>query len=261
MDVDRRQLIDAADLEQITDEVRVAVAVGRRDFEQIVRGVIETWNDEIEDPEVLEETVREVAVQEFARHLAAQADWPPITDCDRLSLTMADLAMAGILPREHYTCCLSCGLGEMGRELKGLSWARGYVFYHEQDAELAVDGGGVYLAFGPNDLEGVEGVEGVRGGWGGRDGERDEGIGIEIVGVLRRRGLDVEWMGDTRQRIRVRVNWQRRRFGWLAEYPKDEHPEAGGLGEVEVGGVGEVRDIGDVSGVGDIRELEAGEAS
>ncbi|MEV0824051.1 DUF6891 domain-containing protein [Nonomuraea rubra] len=230
MDLARWQLIDESVRDEITEEVHTAVAAGRHDFERVVRGVIETWADEVEDRELLDEAVRGVVAEEFAGHLAAQAGWPAVTDNDRLSLAMGELAMAGIVAREHYTCCMSCGIAEMGREISELSGVRGYVFYHEQDVERAVAGGGVYLAFGPGELGG-EGERGPGGGFRG-EGERRPGggIGREIVEVLRRRGLQVEWCGDDGQRIEVKVNWQRRRFGWLAE-----HPELGGGGEREPG--------------------------
>ncbi|MEV1002914.1 hypothetical protein [Nonomuraea sp. NPDC050202] len=207
MDVARWQLIDESVRDEIAEEVRTAVAAGRHDFERVVRGVIETWMDEVEDQDLLDEAIRGVVAEEFAGHLAAQAGWPAVTDNDRLSLAMGELAMAGILAREHHTCCMSCGIAEIGREISGLSGVRGYVFYHEQDVERAVAGGGIHLAFGPSELGG-----GRKRGPGG-------GIGVEIAEVLRRRGLHVEWSGDDGQRIHVRVNWQRRRFGWLAQHP------------------------------------------
>ncbi|MFC7105014.1 DUF6891 domain-containing protein [Nonomuraea rubra] len=136
--------------------------------------MIETWADEVEDRELLDEAVRGVVAEEFAGHLAAQAGWPAVTDNDRLSLAMGELAMAGIVAREHYTCCMSCGIAEMGREISGLSGVRGYVFYHGQDVERAVAGGGVYLAFGPGELGG----EGERGPGGGFRGEGSAGPAV-----------------------------------------------------------------------------------
>ncbi|TYB55070.1 hypothetical protein FXF51_46230 [Nonomuraea sp. PA05] len=242
MDVARWLLIDESVRDGITEQIHLAVAAGRHDFERVVRGVAETWMTEVDDKSLLDEAIRDVAAEEFAGHLAAQDGWPAETDNDRLSLAMAELSMAGILAREHYTCCMTCGLAEIRAEISELSGVRGYVFYHEQDAERAVMGGGVYLAFGPGDLEG-EGDASPDGGIGdlpdggiedSPDGSiedsPDGSIGEEIVAVLRRRGLRVEWDGDDGQRIHVHVNWRRRRFGPLAE-----HPEMGGRGEPEAG--------------------------
>ncbi|SEG61599.1 hypothetical protein SAMN05444920_103486 [Nonomuraea solani] len=258
-------LVDPTDRAEIAEDVRLHVAIGRSGFEQVLHGVVESRLDEIDDQALLERGVRDLVAREFAGHLAAQATWPAVTDGDRLSMAMLDLAMAGIVAREHYTCCTGCGVGEIRREAGDVSGARGYVFYHQQDAERAAGGGDVYLAFGahtadapspsvPGDTNrpqtdgsggadgaGVGGFGGVAGvglgGSGEADGagaggsgdvgevraggveDRDEVIGGEIVRVLRGRGLGVEWSGDVGQRIRVRMDWRRRRFGWLAEYP------------------------------------------
>ncbi|GAA2205884.1 hypothetical protein GCM10009850_013420 [Nonomuraea monospora] len=234
MDVARWLLIDESVRDGITEQIHLAVAAGRHDFERVVRGVAETWMTEVDDKSLLDEAIRDVTAEEFAAHLAAQDGWPAETDSDRLSLAMAELSMAGILAREHYTCCMTCGLAEIRAEISELSGVRGYVFYHEQDAERAVMGGGVYLAFGPSDLEG-EGDASPDGSIGdlpgGNIGDSPGGnIGEEIVAVLRRRGLRVEWDGDDGQRIHVHMNWRRRRFGPLAE-----HPEMGGRSEPEGG--------------------------
>ncbi|MGR6923491.1 DUF6891 domain-containing protein [[Actinomadura] parvosata] len=205
MDVARWQLLDESVRDQITEEIHTAVAAGRHDFERVVRGVLETWAGEVDDKALLDEAVRDVTAEEFAAHLAAQARWPATTDNDRLSLAMGELAQAGILAREHYTCCMTCGITDIGGEIAGLSGVRGYVFYHEQDAERAVAGGGLHLAFGPGNLESAP----------------DPGqIGAEIAEALRRRGLRAEWDGDAGQRIHVPMTWQRRRFAWLSNHPK-----------------------------------------
>ncbi|AQZ66377.1 unnamed protein product [[Actinomadura] parvosata subsp. kistnae] len=215
MNVAQWQLLDESVRDQITEEIHTAVAAGRHDFERVVRGVLETWADEVDDQALLDEAVREVTAEEFAAHLAAQARWPATTDNDRLSLAMGELAQAGILAREHYTCCMTCGITDIRGEIAGLSGVRGYVFYHEQDAERAVAGDGLYLAFGRGDLE---------------DAPRADRIGAEIAEALRRRGLRVEWDGDAGQRIHVPMTWQRRRFAWLSHHPQPsgpQHPERG----------------------------------
>ncbi|MFI7697835.1 DUF6891 domain-containing protein [Nonomuraea sp. NPDC049480] len=200
--------MDEETREELAEDVRVAVSVGRLDFPQLVEDVVESWAEEVDDPAPLAEAVREIAAREFAGHLAAQARWPEVTDCDRLSMAMLELAMAGIVPRECYMCCTGCGVDGISREVAGLGGVRGYVFYHQQDADRAAEGGGVFLAFG---------------------GDEDvAAIGAEIVQALGRRGLAVTWSGDAGQRIHVEVDWRRRRSGRLAAYPGAEgsSPEA-----------------------------------
>jgi hypothetical protein len=70
---------------------------------------------------------------------------------------------------------------------------RGLTFFHQQDTERAVEGGGIYLSYG-GVASGVDSVE----------------IAREIVAVLAAHGLKPNWDGTTAQRIKVPLNWQRR---------------------------------------------------
>jgi hypothetical protein len=131
-------------------------------------------------------------------HAEAQKQWTT-TDCDRLDASFAQLEAHGILARQDFSCCQNCGHGEMW-DLAQSALAedrpvRGYAFYHHQDTESAVEGGGLYLAYGSV----TEGDEALTG------------IGHEIVGALRSNGLHVTWDGTTKKRIVVSLDWKRRR--------------------------------------------------
>ncbi|WP_165959452.1 DUF6891 domain-containing protein [Nonomuraea longispora] len=193
----------------LATHIHVEVAIGRRTFEQVVRGAVDVWGREVDDHDLFVRTAEEIAGRAFADHLAAQAAWPEVTESDRLSMAMIDLAMAGILSRESYTDCLNCGTTEIGGELAKLPGMRGYTFYHHQDAQAAAGGGGVMLAYGATG-----------------DGDAAT-IGAEIVAACRRRGLEAEWDGDARQRVHVPVDWRRRRFGPLAGHPGAPTPPGG----------------------------------
>ncbi|MGP3933580.1 DUF6891 domain-containing protein [Nonomuraea sp. KM88] len=192
----------------LTAHIRTEVAIGRSTFEQVIRGALDVWEQETDDHDLFVRAAEEIAGREFAGHLTAQDTWPEVTACDRLSMAMIDLALAGILPRESYTDCLNCGRTELGGELAELPGMRGYTFYHRQDAQAAAGGGGVMLAYGATG-----------------DGDAAE-IGAEIVAACRRRGLEPEWDGDVRQRVHVPLDWQRRRFGPLAGHPGAERAPA-----------------------------------
>jgi hypothetical protein len=73
--------------------------------------------------------------------------------------------------------------------------SRGYTFYHQQDTERAVDGGGVLLTYGAT---------------GGTE-EASLKIGHEVVAALKAAGLQPVWDGTVRKRIGVPLEWQRRR--------------------------------------------------
>jgi len=140
---------------------------------------------------------------------AEQATWPETTDCDRLDIAFESLRAEGYFARHHYACCQTCGLFDMAIELDDAAMreqpAAGFVFYHEQDTELAVDGYGLWLTYGSNDP--------------GPDAHL--AAGRHIVESLGAHGLDVDWSGDLRQRIRVDLDWRRR---WPPRL-RDEAPE------------------------------------
>jgi hypothetical protein len=184
--------------EEITPFIHTRVAIGEESFAEIVAGTIDHL-DATGDPAVVKATARRIAEAEFAQHLAMQAGWDPITDSDRLTLAFTALDAAGIVARESFTCCQTCGHSEIGGEAP--PGARGYTFYHQQDAEGAAAGGALFLAYGSFGAA------------------RDTDTGAEISAALTRQGLTVDWDGDVGRRIRVPMSWQRRRVGELAQVP------------------------------------------
>ncbi|GAA2630188.1 DUF6891 domain-containing protein [Paractinoplanes durhamensis] len=186
---------------EATDYLRAEVARGRASCASIVTGTVEYLDDRAE-PADLFDLAWELVPAEFAAHLEAQATWPERTDSDRLTAAFRALDESRIVAREDFACCQNCGVTAIRDEVLAGSRARGYVFYHEQDAERAVLGGGLWLAFGPSAQ-----------------------IGEEIVAALRAEGLHVEWDGSPQQRIDVRLRWARRRHGRLAAFPADEAAE------------------------------------
>ena len=124
--------------------------------------------------------------------------FPETTDNDKLDAAFAALEKSGIVARDNFTCCLSCGGSEIGQQIDAAGEAglavRGYVFFHEQDTDSAVEGGGLLLAFGAVD-------------------ERESAtlaIGRETCEVLRSHGLAPVWADDPNKRIHVPMVWQRR---------------------------------------------------
>jgi hypothetical protein len=147
--------------------------------------------------------LRAAADRQVAEALREQAEaetaWPDVTDCDRLDTAFDALESDGVVARHNFTCCQNCGHGEIWDEVNASSGSgqhiRGYAFYHQQDTERAVDGGGLYLAYGATE-----------------SGDQAEAtVGEIIAGCLRAQGLEVVWNGSNKQRIWVRLNWQRRR--------------------------------------------------
>ncbi|QFG20901.1 hypothetical protein [Actinomadura sp. WMMB 499] len=195
---------DAEDL-PLPDHARFLVALGRHDYESVVRQCGEI----LDDPEGAD--VRRVVADAFAAHLADQETWPDELDTDRLQRALRDLDTSGIVARLDHTCCQNCGLSEIGGEVARGDAPRGYAFAHRQDMRAAVTEGVLTLAYGLF----VDGRQ---------DPEAQAGIGEEVAAALRRHGLDVDWDGSPRRRIDVPLDWKRRRYGYLAAYPGSPAP-------------------------------------
>jgi hypothetical protein len=182
-----------------SDFVRVAVALGRQACAGIVADTVEHLHG-YGDPEALRAMAWRVVEPAFVDHLAAQATWPERTDSDRLSDAFRALDASGIVAREEFTCCQSCGTTEIGGEVADIESCRGYVFYHSQDAEHAAAGDDLWLSYGLFDRE------------------TTPEIGEEVAAALRAEGLEVDWDGSPDKRLRVPLEWARRRHGRLAAF-------------------------------------------
>jgi hypothetical protein len=180
--------------------IRQRVAMGFEDAGTIHGLALDTLEDACAF-DVLEPYLGQLTRELLAKHRTAQESWPAETDCDRLDFAFLMLEEAhGIVARHNFTCCQTCGHSEIWGEVRAAQAqgpVTGYVFYHEQDTERAVEGGHLYLAYGAVD----------------DDDAATRDVARRIVQTLEEAGLPVEWNGDPRQRIRVALDWKRRRGG------------------------------------------------
>lgn len=115
----------------------------------------------------------------------------------------AELRRRGYLARQNFLCCQNCA----GAELTGVAKeriaagkeVRGSVFYTAQDEEMAVND--LYIAYGPLYADDEEQI-----------GIDTRLAGQEIVEILRRQGLPVEWNGDPD--VRIKVDLKALNEGW-----------------------------------------------
>jgi hypothetical protein len=154
--------------------------------------------EEGEDPDALRAFASAELERLWTEQRATEKTWSERTDCDRLDQAFAELESSGIVCRQDFTCCGTCGAAEIGAELNDAEsrgvHVRGYAFYHEQDTEHAVGGAGVFLNYGAE-----------------KDGEAPAlAIGREIVAVLQSHGLKPRWNETWGQRIHVPLVWRRR---------------------------------------------------
>ena len=185
-------------IDELRDQIRRDVASAFYDEDMILKNAADAFADDL-DADVLRTQAQQFLREALRAQSQASRHWPDVTDCDRLDAAFAELEAAGIVCRQNFTCCGTCGSAEIWDEIvaaeeDGLR-ARGYAFYHIQDTDAAVDGGGVFLSYGACD-----------------DGEAAAiAIGRAIVAEISAHGLTVEWDGSWDRKIQVALKWQRRR--------------------------------------------------
>jgi len=189
--------IDATLLE-LGDSIRRDVASGFYDEDAILTHAAASFEKDL-DAAVLRREAQRVLREALAVHKEAQRRWPARTDCDRLDDAFQALERTGVVARQHFTCCGSCGSTEIWDEIDAVRKlgvpTRGYAFYHAQDTDAAAEGDGLYLNYGACE----EGEDAALA------------IGRDIVTQLQAHGLRTEWDGRWEQRIGVSLDWKRRR--------------------------------------------------
>ncbi|MBB4979877.1 MULTISPECIES: DUF6891 domain-containing protein [Streptomyces] len=195
--------------EEIEGRVRSLLVCGYDDRARLTRIAQEEVFSPDEHP-VSREQAEALVDRLWLERVEEMAGWEGTTDPERLTAAFAGLDAAGIVAREHFTCCRSCGTAEIGAE-EGADRARGFVFFHTQCTEGAADGGPLYLLYGRFDHS-PETTAGTTAETAA--GTTAAAIGEEVAAALRGRGLSVEWDGDPGQAIQVTgLDWRRRLTG------------------------------------------------
>lgn len=156
----------------------------------------------------LQLAVRETLVLAVTELTREQAQWPTLTDYDRLKAAFETLEDEGIVARENFTCCGNCGVAEIGEEIEDYQSqtgraAVGYVFFHQQDTENAVEGYGLHFNYGSAEEDWTE--------------EKSLAVGQRLYNVLQAVGLTPDWDGSISRRVSVKIDWKRR---WEGDMPK-----------------------------------------
>jgi hypothetical protein len=185
-------------LANIRDSVGRKIKEGFESEDAIVQSVTDVCEDEYEGNDLKPHVVR-ITTELLQQHRVAQANWVTPTDCDKLDTAFANLEKQGIVARQNFACCQTCGHAEIGDEITNASKKlkiKGYTFYHMQDTEGAAETGVLYLAYGS--------ISGKN--------EDTLAIGHAIVEAVRGVGLKVDWNGSLDKRICITgLDWKRRR--------------------------------------------------
>ena len=150
-----------------------------------------------EGHETTKTAVTELVDRALAARQREEQSWDGLTDHDRLIAALDELDRSGIISRECYGATIKdaehCVHDEAMR-IAETTPVRGTCTFNIQDVEGASDGAVLYLSYASFATD------------------DDAPIGEEVAAAMRRHGLEVEWSGETRHRIGVRVpDWRVRR--------------------------------------------------
>lgn len=207
--------------EEVREAARDMTHPGFRTRDEVVTGVGELL--EIEGDPRVAAIVDEV----WAARLAEEQGWDGPGDHAKVEAAFAELAEQGVVGRMSFTCCQTCGTAEIDDERTPVDgvpdgeyayaeW--GYTFFHEQDAERLTDEPSTlflsYSTFCPAPDVDPSLIERWRSGDESLRAEvvaaSDAAAGHRVADALRGQGLDVDWDGDTGQRIQVAISsWRK----------------------------------------------------
>ena len=137
---------------------------------------------------------------QFAEYEQEKLTYPTPTDCDRLDDAFRLMNESGVVAIQNAGYTQSDGfedVSEVYNQHPNKESVLGYCFYHGQDLERAVNGDGLYFAFGP-----VNPAD-------------EQTVGVDVGNVVREAlensGLPVEWDGTFENRLRIpKLKWQKR---------------------------------------------------
>lgn len=187
---------------KVLEDLRAFIAYRVREGFESVHEIVENTADyalgkyERDD---LQPEIRRITAELLAAHRAEQAGWEGTTDCDRLDEAFAALNRQGIVARQDFSSCNKCGFTEIWDEVEEEEKQQpveGYVFYHLQATETAIESGQLLMAYGCVEEDEATFVR----------------VANRIVAELRRVGLNASWGGTAYHPIVVDgIVWRRRR--------------------------------------------------
>ncbi len=203
-------------LEELEESAREMVAPAFESCARIEESLVGLFVLD-DDYDLTEDDVHQVLQRVWQGRLDEEVTWADEGDYGRLKAAFEALEGNGIVARMNFTCCSNCGLAEM--EDERVHGSRGYVFFHEQDAERLTPGGSdLFLNFGGFDLGARVDASFVERAEAGEQEATEaavvasqERIGAKVAAALRREGLTVEWDGTGVHRIQVTgLDWRKR---------------------------------------------------
>lgn len=118
-----------------------------------------------------------------------------MTHMDKLKAAFDELNSLGVVAYHNFWCCGGCASGGAAnnydaQDAETKARQLGAVFYHEQEAERATEGGGLGLHYGAFPHETAT-------------SDQIREVGLKITKVLHDHGLGVKWNGDPFEVIEI----------------------------------------------------------
>jgi hypothetical protein len=190
---------EADPLAGVREWIDVAITGGFDPYPTIRDSIVEIAADDGVSPETAERLLQE----RWDARLAEQQSWTTPSDADRLAAAFEDLNSDGVLARMGFSCCGTCGPGELFEIRDAEDPQQSYAYFHVQDAE-GVGDGCVFLGYGSFvDTRELPDPD--------RAYERLAlAVGEQVRSTLTRHGLEVVWDGSLARRIRVELpDWRK----------------------------------------------------
>jgi Domain of unknown function (DUF6891) len=193
----------------VEEHLATLVRGGYLTADEIVEAVTEAMEDEKIDTKGIPLTA---LVRERMAERCREVDSRPSAYA-RLQRAFEQLEQGGVLARENYWCCQTCAYSAIDQEIAEASERgeepRGYVLFHNQDTDRAVETGSLMLRYGGvTEDPKSQGVAATKK------------IGDEIVALLRSLDFQPEWSGSPDDVITLPIEWDKR--------PPEERAARGG---------------------------------
>lgn len=175
--------------------------------ENDVEAYLESFAEELEGAAVSDDQAHSWFTSVINARRDQQARWGVPVPTTSLDAAFTELAEHGVIARADFTCCGTCGSAEIFDERDDSRVWRGYIFFHTQDTDAIFTERTTYLNYGiflPAYFEQAE--------WEAKsDAEAEEAYRVttlslmndEVIPLLRRHGITVDWDGDLATRIRL----------------------------------------------------------
>ncbi|MCB9596578.1 MAG: hypothetical protein H6719_27890 [Sandaracinaceae bacterium] len=187
-------------IEYLHDQIDVHVRCGYGTEARVLERIREQVSDELRKTDGAEiPGLMERAKAAFGRQRELEATWDAPTMNDRIDHAFDALLHHGVVALQDAGYTMSDGWEDIAEARRDAPNAWGGTFFHRQDVERGVNGGGLMLAFGAFESGPRHEAESLR-------------LGRLICDELRRWGVPTEWDGTLKRRIAIPgFEWRKRR--------------------------------------------------